>query len=292
MKPAPFEYHVPSTAADAVSVLAEHGDAAKPLAGGQSLVPLLSLRLARFDHLVDLNRIAELSTVELRDGAVRVGAMVRQERAEHDALIATQAPLLARATPFIGHFQIRNRGTVGGSLAHADPASEYPAVALALDASFEVLNNGGSRVVPAIEFFEGTWTTAIGADELLAAISFPTWTGGCGFAIDEAARRHGDFAMVGAASAIGLDARGAIDRARVALFGVAPTACRATDAEAALVGRLPGELDADALREIGELATRSLDPPTDVHATGHYRRRAGAVLVARTVGAASKEAGQ
>lgn len=290
VKPAPFDYHAPTNVDEAVALLAEHGDEAKPLAGGQSLVPLLALRLARFGHLIDLNNVDALSTLSRQSDELVVGAMVRQDLVEHDRDVATAVPLLARATPLIGHFQIRSRGTVGGSLAHADPASEYPAVALALDAVFDIKGKDRARSVAAADFFAGTWTTSLEPDELLVAIRFPVAGKRCGYAIDEATRRHGDFAMVGCACAIGLDDRGAIDRAAIALFGVGPTSVRAAAAEQALQGRAPDSLRAAELTEVAQLAVRDLDPPTDVHATGRYRRDVGAVLVGRTVTAAAKEA--
>src|SRR6202171_6378804 len=180
MKPAQFTYHAPESLADVSGLLAEHGDDAKVLAGGQSLVPLLALRLTRFPHLVDLNRVPELSGLERVNGLLEVGAMTRQATVEH-APETVAVPLLARAVPLIGHFQIRNRGTIGGSIAHADPASELPAVALALDAQIEIAAATGGRTVPASEFFVGTWTTSLEPDELLAAIQFPIWDGRCGF---------------------------------------------------------------------------------------------------------------
>jgi aerobic carbon-monoxide dehydrogenase medium subunit len=290
VKPAPFDYHAPTNVDEAVALLAEHGDEAKPLAGGQSLVPLLALRLARFGHLIDLNKVTALSTLTREGDELVVGAMVRQDQVEHDRDVATAVPLLARATPLIGHFQIRSRGTVGGSLAHADPASEYPAVALALDTVFDIKGKDRARSVAAADFFAGTWTTCLEPDELLVAIRFPVAGNRCGYAIDEATRRHGDFAMVGCASAIGLDERGAIDHASIALFGVGATSVRAAAAEQALQGRSPDSLSAADWNEVAQLAVRDLDPPTDVHATGRYRRDVGAVLVARTVTSAAKEA--
>ena len=199
MKPAPFEYHAPDTVSDAAALLREFGDEAKVLAGGQSLVPIMALRLAQFDHVVDLNRVAELQGIERQNGTLRVGAMTRQAVIEGDATVADAVPLMARATPFIGHFQIRNRGTLGGSLAHADPAAEYPAVALTLDAEFDVANASGSRTVTASEFFVSTFMTALEADDVLTAVRFPVWNGRCGFAVEEVARRFGDFALTGAA---------------------------------------------------------------------------------------------
>jgi aerobic carbon-monoxide dehydrogenase medium subunit len=183
MKPAPFDYHAPTSVSEAVELLSQFGDDAKVLAGGQSLVPMLALRLARFDHLVDLGRITELRQIERSNGTLRVGAMVPQAAIERNPDVAAVSPLLARATPLIGHFQIRNRGTVGGSLAHADPAAEYPAVALALDVDLEVAGASGSRRVAAQDFFLSTWTTVLAPDELLVAINFPIWAGRVGFSI-------------------------------------------------------------------------------------------------------------
>jgi carbon-monoxide dehydrogenase medium subunit len=286
VKPAPFEYHAPETVADAVAVLAAHGDEAKPLAGGQSLVPMLALRLARFEHLVDLNRVEELTGLRRRDGTLVVGAMTRQATLER-AEAAADVPLLTLAAPLIGHFQIRNRGTVGGSLAHADPASELPAVALALDAELEVATTAATRVVPAAEFFVGNWTTALEPDELLVAARFPVWPGRCGFAVEEVARRHGDFALTGAATGVALDRDGRVERAAVALFGMASTPLRAPEAEASLLGRAAAELD---LAELGQLAVRDLDPPDDVHASARYRRMVGAHVVARALARALEAA--
>src|SRR3954465_2627408 len=197
MKPAPFEYHAPTTVDEVVGLLAEHGDEAKVLAGGQSLVPMLALRLTRFEHIVDLNRVDDLRGVSRTNGTLTVKAMTTQRTVEHDAAAGEGVPLLAQAIPLIGHFQIRNRGTVGGSIAHADPASELPAVALALDAELEIASQRGNRRVPASDFFLGTWTTSVGEDEILAAVHFPVWEGNSGFAVEELARRSGDFALAG-----------------------------------------------------------------------------------------------
>jgi carbon-monoxide dehydrogenase medium subunit len=284
VKPAPFEYHAPESIGDAVALLAAHGDDAKPLAGGQSLVPMLALRLTRFEHLVDLNRVADLQGVRRDNGSLRVGAMTRQVVMERESIVAESVPLLARATPLIGHFQIRNRGTVGGSLAHADPASEYPAVAAALGAEFELTGRDGVRRVPASEFFLGTWTTCIEPDELLTAVRFPVWDGRCGFAVEEMARRLGDFALVGVACAVQLDGSGSVARAGIGLFGVDSTPVRAAAAEDALVaGASPDD--------VGLAAVADLSPPDDVHASGTYRTTVGARLVARAVRNAINEAG-
>jgi carbon-monoxide dehydrogenase medium subunit len=288
VKPLAFEYHRPSTAGEAVSLLAELGDGAKLLAGGQSLVPLLALRLAAFEHLVDIGRIAELRGIERRDGSVRIGAATTQTAIETSPLIADAAPLLARATPLIGHFQIRNRGTIGGSLAHADPAAEYPAVALATDAEFELLSTAGTRVVPAAEFFTGLWSTGLRDDELLTAVTVPSWEGRCGFAVEEFARRHGDFAIAGAAVALELADDDRVRRCHIGLLGLGATPERARDAERALGGLHVDVVDAD---EIGRLAMAGLESiPSDLHGSAAYRRRVGAAVVARAWRAASQEA--
>jgi len=171
MKPAPFEYHAPESLSDVTALLSEHGDEGKVLAGGQSLVPMLALRLTRFEHIIDLNRVDDLRGVSRSNGTLTVKAMTTQRTVEHDTAAGEAVPLLAEAIPLIGHFQIRNRGTVGGSIAHADPASELPAVALALDAELEVAGTSGTRRVPASEFFVGTWTTTVGEDEITRRIS-------------------------------------------------------------------------------------------------------------------------
>jgi carbon-monoxide dehydrogenase medium subunit len=267
-------------------VLREFGDEAKVLAGGQSLVPIMALRLARFDHLVDLNRVGELRGIERRNGAVRIGAMTRQTEVERDASVAADVPLLARATPLIGHFQIRNRGTLGGSLAHADPAAEYPAVALALDADFEVANTGGSKTVPASDFFVSTFMTALEADDVLTAIHFPVWGGRSGFAVEEVARRFGDFALTGAVCGVQLDGD-RVARAAIAMFGMGSTPLRATEAEAAVTGSAVGDVDAE---EVGRTAAAATDPPSDIHASASYRRSVGAVVVTRALRRAIEEA--
>ena len=267
MKPAPFEYHAPESVGDAVALL---GDGAKLLAGGQSLVPMLNLQLATFDRLVDLRRVDELRGISRVNGHVRVGAMTTQATIERSAAIAETVPLLARATPFIGHFQIRNRGTLGGSIAHADPAAEYPAVALALDAEMEVLSrDGATRIVAARDFFAGFWTTAVADDELLVGARFPVWEGRAGFAVEELARRHGDFALAGACVAVG------DDRCAISLFGVGPTPVRAAAAEAAAMSGASAE-------EIGAAAAAEIDDPaSDIHASADYRRHVAGVMVQR-----------
>jgi carbon-monoxide dehydrogenase medium subunit len=188
--------------------------------------------------------------------------------------------LLAEAIPLIGHFQIRNRGTVGGSIAHADPASELPAVALALDAELEVAGAAGTRTVPASEFFVGTWTTTVGEDEILSAVHFPVWSERAGFAVEEVARRSGDFALAGVVAAVELDGSGAVSRSAISFLGMAPTPVRARQAEQALAGTTPG---VDDLTEIGRLAVTDTEPTADVHASAEYRKHVGAHLVVRAL---------
>ena len=286
MKPAPFDLHRPATVADAVGLLAAHGDDAKVLAGGQSLVPLLSLRLATPAHLVDVGDVAGLRDVTASDGSVRVGAMVSHGRAGRHAAVCDHAPLLARAVPFVGHAAIRARGTVGGSIAHADPAAEYPAVCMALAAELELTGPGGTRRVAARDFFVSTYTTALRSDELLVAVHLPAAGPRHGAAVVEVARRHGDFALAGAACAVDLDADGRVVRAGLALFGVADRPWPADAATAALAGAGP-EIDVD---EVARLAVRDLRPTDTLHASGRYLRHVACVMAGRSLGRALEEA--
>ncbi len=286
MKPAPFEFHAPETVADAVQLLADLGDGAKVLAGGQSLAPMLALRLTRFEHLVDISRVAGLQGIETRDDALWIGAGVTQARVGAGAPVASTVPLLTRATPFIGHFQIRNRGTLGGSIAHADPAAEYPAVALALDAQMEVASVRGRRTIAARDFFDGMWSTTAEPDELLVGVSFPAWRARRGFAIEEFARRHGDFAIAGATIGIELDADDRIARCAIGLIGLGSTPERASTAETELGGRPIMAVEPD---EVGRLAMTGLTSvPEDLHGSAAYRRHVGAAMVARAWTAAPR----
>jgi carbon-monoxide dehydrogenase medium subunit len=279
MKPAPFEYSAPETVAEAVAVLAEHGDEAKVLAGGQSLMPMLSLRLARPERLVDVNRVAGLSGARREDGVLVVGATTRHVALERDPDIGEAVPLLRQAAPYIGHFQIRNRGTLGGSLAHADPSAELPAVAQVLDAEIVVTGPDGERRIPSADFFETVFTTALEPDELVTAVRFPIWGPGSGFALEEVARRHGDFALVGALAAVQVT-DGRLQRVAIALTGMGSVPERAQGAELSLQGASVADIDAEA---IGAQVVADLQPPTDVHASPAYRKRVAAALVARAV---------
>jgi carbon-monoxide dehydrogenase medium subunit len=287
VKPAAFEYYAPDSLDEGLALLADFGDDAKVLAGGQSLIPLLSMRLATIGNLIDIGRIDELVGVREVGAAVEIGATTLSATVERTASLASTVPLLARSTPLIGHFQIRNRGTVGGSIAHADPAAEYPTVALTLDAELEVASVRGRRQIPAAEFFNGFWSTALEPDEVLTSIRFPVWEGRCGFAVREFARRFGDFALAGAMVAVRVDDDDRVDRCAIGLMGLAPTPIRATAAEHAALGE-SATLDAD---QVGRLAVAGLsEVPGDHHGDAAYRLRVGAHMVSQAWRAATEEA--
>jgi aerobic carbon-monoxide dehydrogenase medium subunit len=286
MKLPPVEYEAPTTVADAVDLLAEHGDEASVLAGGQSLIPLLALRLARPEVLIDINGVDELSGVSADDGWVAIGAMTREYVAEESGTVAEAVPLLAAALPMIGHEAIRSRGTIGGSLAHADPAAELPAVARALDAEFVVRGPSGTRVIPAAQWFEGYLTTSRSSDELLLEVRFPAANGDTGVSFTEVARRHGDFAIVGLAASL-VFSGGVISDARLAFAGVSDVPFRATAAEDLLTGERPS---AELFDEAARRATEDLDPPADLHGSSDYRKTVAAAVVRRALRAAAENA--
>jgi aerobic carbon-monoxide dehydrogenase medium subunit len=279
-------YEAPTTIAEAVDLLAEHQDEASVLAGGQSLIPLLALRLARPAVLIDINGLGELSGVSVTDGRVAIGAMTREYVAEESETVADTVPLLAAALPLIGHEAIRSRGTIGGSLAHADPAAELPAVARALDAEFVVRSRSGDRVVPAAEWFEGYLATSRRPDEILVEVRFPAAGSDTGVAFQEVARRHGDFAIVGLAASLTLT-DGAISDARLAFAGIAEVPVRAADAEDLLVGEGPST---ELFEEAARRAIADIDPPADLNGSSEYRKKVAATLVRRGLQAAADNA--
>ena len=279
-------YEAPKTVSEALELLAEYEDEASVLAGGQSLIPLLALRLAHPAALIDINGIDELSGVSAAHGWVTIGAMTREYVAEESQTITDAVPLLAAALPLIGHEAIRSRGTIGGSMAHADPAAELPAVALALGADLVVRGPSGERVIPAAEWFEGYLTTSRRPDELLTQVRFPTAGRGTGISFQEVARRHGDFAIVGLATSLTLS-DGMITDARLALAGMSDVPVRAAGAEDLLVGERPStELFDEAARR----ATGDMDPPADLHGSSDYRKKVAAALVRRGLRAAADNA--
>ncbi|MGH9023025.1 MAG: FAD binding domain-containing protein [Acidimicrobiia bacterium] len=287
MKPAPFELHRPDELEEVLALLGELGDDARILAGGQSLVPLLNFRLSRPAHLVDINRIGSLERVEESGGGLALGATARQRQVERNPVSRETCPLLADALPFVGHAQIRNRGTVVGSVAHADPAAEIPAVALALDARIVCRSATGEREIGAAEFFLGVFTTALRADEMVARVVFPALTGATGAAFLELSRRQGDFALVGVGASITLSEENLVSDARLACSGVGPTPMRCPRAEAALRGSSLAGLD-----EAASLVAEEIDPPDDLHAPAGYRRHVATVLARRALESAAERAAE
>jgi CO/xanthine dehydrogenase FAD-binding subunit len=285
MKPAPFEYCRPRTREEALALLERYGGDARPLAGGQSLIPAMNFRLARPRVLVDLNAIDDLACLEPLDGGgLRLGAMTRQRAVERSDLAAREAPLLHEAMPFIAHAAIRSRGTVGGSLAHADPAAELPAVMLALDARFVVESRGGSRRIAAADFFTGLFTTALDPGSLLAAIEIswaPRPAERRGWAFLEVSRRRGDFALLGVAVSVTVGADLRCAGARITLLSAGDRPMLAVQASRAIVGEAPS---ADAIRAAGDAAAhQDIDPTSDIHASSRFRRQLAAVLTRRAL---------
>jgi carbon-monoxide dehydrogenase medium subunit len=287
VKPPSFEYFAARTVDEAVGRLAEHGDAAKVLAGGQSLVPLLNLRLAAPEVLVDVNRVAGLDGIEARDGGLAIRALARQSALERSELASAWLPLLVEAVRLSGHPTIRHRGTVGGSLAHADPAAELPAAMLALEATMVARSARGERTIPADQFFTGFLTTALAPDELLTGVRVPGVPEGTGAAFIELSRRAGDFAICGVAALVTLNAAGRCERARVALCGVRPGPLRASGVEQALLGEQPSD---EALEAAAQRVVDQIDPPSDIHGSAAYRRKMAVVMTRRAVARAAERA--
>jgi CO/xanthine dehydrogenase FAD-binding subunit len=284
MKPAPFNLFRPRNLDEALGLLQSYRDEAKILAGGQSLVPLMNFRLAQPHNLIDLNGIDGLDTIKIDERILTLGAMVRQRDVERSPLIATRLPILREAIEQVAHPAIRNRGTVGGSLVHADPAAELPLLSIALDAIFHLRSLRQSRSVAARDFYQGYLITDIASDELLVEIDFslpPAGSGGC---CTEIARRHGDFAIVAAAALLDFASDGSVNFARVALGGVGPAPMRAAAAEEALMGKKPGP---ELYRRAGDAAAKAVDPPADIHASAAYRRHLTGVLVRRALATAA-----
>ncbi|HEY8173300.1 MAG TPA: xanthine dehydrogenase family protein subunit M [Dehalococcoidia bacterium] len=287
MKPAPFAYFDPRTLEDAIALLDEHGADAKVLAGGQSLVPLLNMRLARPAVLVDINRIDGLDYIRDDGVAIAFGAMTRQREVERSPLVREKLPLLHEAMTYIAHPQIRNRGTIGGSLAHADPAAELPAVAQVLEAEFVIAGPGGSRTVTSNDFFVTYLTSCLEPNEVLTEVRFPVMSPDSGWSFIELSRRHGDFALAGVAVTMRLTG-GQIADARIGLFGVDATALRAAEAEALLRGQRPDEA---LFARAGEAAALAIEEPlSDIHASAEFRRDLARVLTQRALSEAAGRA--
>ena len=281
MKPAAFEYFAPATVDEALALLHEHGDEAKILAGGQSLMPLMNLRLARPKVIVDINRISGLDGIAASaDGGLAIGALARQRAVEKSALVRERHPLLVAGMPLIGHFQIRNRGTIGGSIVHADPAAELPALSLLLDCDFLLARKDGARVIAASDFYLGYLTTAIEPGELLTEIRLPKWRAGTAWGIDEIARRKGDFALVGVAVRAELNGGGILQDVAIVMFGVGGKPQRIESAEAILKGR---PIEPGVLRALSQAIADELEPDSDIHASSAYRKEVGGVLARRVL---------
>jgi carbon-monoxide dehydrogenase medium subunit len=288
MKPSRFEYVAPRTEDEALGLLAEHGERAKVLAGGQSLIPLMNFRLAQPDVVVDINRLVGLAYVRPADGDLAIGALTRQHALERDTAVRARLPILAEACHLIGHLPIRHRGTVGGSLAHADPASELPAVMVALGAEMVAASRRGRRTIAAEQFFTGPLTTALRSEELLAEIRVPGLPARTGGAFVEMSRRAGDFALVGVAALITLDEAGRCERARVALCGAGATPVRAAGVERVLTGARP---QAAAIDEAARGAASAISPPSDIHASAAFRRKLAQHFTREAILLAARRAG-
>jgi aerobic carbon-monoxide dehydrogenase medium subunit len=287
LKPAPFDYFAPESVEEVASLLSEHGDEAKILAGGQSLIPLLALRLASPTVIVDINRVNSLDYLRDGDGVLHVGALARHRAVERLEGLAERCPMLADAVGVVGHVAIRNRGTVVGSIAHADPAAEWPALALALDAEVDVVGSGGNRTIPADSLFTTYFTTTLEPEELVTEVRFSIPPGAVGSSFVELARRHGDFAVAGVGALIDLSEAGTIQDARVVLIGVADTPLRIREAEQVLDDHEPV---AASFQEAAEAVQRLIEPAGDIHGSADYRRAIAGVLTRRALAKATARA--
>jgi CO/xanthine dehydrogenase FAD-binding subunit len=289
VKPASFEYHRAADVDDAVQALHAADDAGKAIAGGQSLLALMNLRLARPELLVDLNSLRDLDYIEPRpDGGLAIGAMTRQRALERSALVRERCAIMSEALPLVAHAAIRNRGTIGGSLAHADAAAELCLVSLAVDARLRVRGPDGDRDIPAAEFFLGPYTTALAADEILTEIIVPGGPARGGSAFTEVSRRRGDFALAGAGAVIGLAEDGTVSHARLGYISVGPTALRAARAEESLLGT---RLQEAAISRAVSLVSQDIAPGDDLHASAAFRLHLAQVLTARVLRTAIGRAG-
>jgi len=279
VKPAPFAYHAPASVDEAIAALGRYGGDAKLLAGGQSLMPLLNFRLSRPAALVDLNAVPGLAYIREDGGEIRIGAMTRQRTIEFSPVVRARLPLLAEATALVGHLPIRSRGTIGGSIAHADPSAEYPAVLAALDGAVTARGPRGERALGAAQLFQGYLTTTLAPDEVLAEVRFRAMPAGAGFAFEEFSRRHGDFAIVGIAAVL-VGEGGRCTSARIATAGAGPVPARLRAAEEILAQ--DGLTDA-AIGGAAERAAALVEPDSDIHASAEYRRHLARVLTGRAL---------
>ena len=291
MKPAPFEYIAPDSLAGALAAMQQHGFDAKPLAGGQSLVPVMNFRLSQPSVLIDLNNVPQLDRiVQASDGSLHFGSMVRQSRLEHEPLVAQHHPLLHEALPHIAHPQIRNRGTFGGSLAHADPAAELPVIVMALNGRIKLQSTAGERWLAAKEFYTGLFETAIEDEELLVEIALPPMPTNTGTAFIEMARRHGDYALAGVAAVVTMDSNGVCTEAKLVYLNAGEVPMVAENAATLLVGERPSE---ELMLETAVSASQNeIDPLDDIHATANYKRHLAKVLTVRALKQAFAKTGK
>ena len=287
MKPPAVKYQRAGGREEAIALLNEYGDEAKLLAGGQSLIPLMSFRLAQPGVLIDLNPATDLDHLDVNNGHVVIGAMTRQRTVETSRSVADSLPLLSEALRHVGHVTLRNRGTIGGSVAHADPAAEIPVALLALDGELVVEGPDGTRVVGSQDFFIGPFTTVLEPTEILTSVRVPRSAAGSGAAIVELARRHGDFAIVTVAAVVHVDGSGKCDSARIALGGVESVPARLKEAESVLLDAEPSD---DAIREAADAAAGAVDPVSDIHGSASYRRDMTRVFVRRVLAQAVESA--
>lgn len=281
MKPAPFDYISPDSLEEALERLAQAGSEAKVIAGGQSLIPAMNFRILQPTLLIDLNRLTDLAYIHSQNGdGLRIGAMTRQRRLERDPQVRSLAPLLFEATPFVAHPQIRNRGTLGGSLAHADPAAELPAVILALEGRIQARRIGEERWIEAADFFQGMFATALGPDEIVTEVALPASPGRTGWAFTEMARRRGDYALAGVAVGLSVDERGVCSRARMVFLNAGEGPRAAAQACSLLVGQ---SVTPDALEAAAAQAAEEIDPPGNLHASPEFQRHLARVLARRAL---------
>jgi carbon-monoxide dehydrogenase medium subunit len=287
VKPPRFRYVKPTSLSEAVDLMGQMGDRARLLAGGQSIMPLISMRLIRPDYLVDINGLEALAYIRSNGESVSIGALTRQRAVEDSADVGARVPLLSQAIRYVGHMSIRNRGTVGGSVAHGDPAAEIPAVLLALGAAVTANGPKGSRRIPLQDLYRTAFTTTLAADEILTEVSIPAQPRNSGSAVLEVTRRHGDFAIVGVAATLTLDADERVEGARLVAFGTGSVATRLISAEETVMGEAPSEAH---FQSAGRAASAELQPLSDIHASDEYRRWVAATVVARALPVALDDA--
>lgn len=289
MKPAPFDYHRPQTVPDALGMLSRFGSEAKLLAGGQSLGPMLNLRLARPSHLIDINDLLELDFVRCAPGAIEIGGLTRHHRLATDPQVAKSCPLLAAAAASIGHYAIRQRGTIGGSLSHADPAAQLPLIATLLNAKIRIESRSGNRIVDARDFFVSSLVTALRPDEMITAVSFPVLAPSCGWGFEIFSQRHGDFAIVSVGTTLLLSDDGIVESFALALGGIAVAPLALDEVAARFAGRKP---DAGWRAEVGAAVAGAISPEDDKRLPAQYRKELAKVLSVRALAMATERAGK